>query len=313
MPSRSEPPDPIFSPLKLLKADVRTDHNGVSMVLEFVDENGTRLTTPSIPYPDNFDPMRIDHAERRDDEIRIKNENGDVLLNIYADSIDYDNPIGITYNEHGNMCIEPDESEENLPLRTFSVEHAHASQVGWDTAISRAFAEANEARQHLDNAVQNEINVRYQEEHPEMGASAWFREVSGRSSLRTARDQIGYPYGHPYEPPTNQDIAEEPKLKIDFDMKCSCCDGKIHYPDKLIDLLGTTGTVKYFEFCEKTKSEPQLFCCSCFGLMKNNSNIISAINKMNQKIKKMMDLSEREEDVTKREKELDDQLKKVKK
>jgi len=307
MPSRGEPVIP-FSPLKLLKADVTTDEHGVNMVLEFIDNNGTRLTTPSIPYPDNFDPMRIEHAECRGDQIRIKNENGDVLLDVYADSINYDNPIVTSVNEHGNLCIEAEEGEENLPLRTFSVEHAHASQVGWDTAISRAFTEANEARQHLDNAVQNELNVRYQEEHPEMGASAWFREVSGRSSLRTARDTQGYPY----VPPMDQEV-EEPRLKIDFDMKCSCCDGKIHYPDKLIDLLGTTGTVKYFEFCEKTKTEPQLFCCSCFGLMKNNSNIISAINKMNQKVKKMMDLSEREEEVTKREKELDDQLKKVKK
>lgn len=309
MPQRSTSPDPIFSPLKLLKADVRTDHNGVSMVLEFIDDHGTKLTTPSMPYPDNFDPMRIEHAERRDDEIRIKNENGDVLLNIHADSIDYENPIDTVTDSHGRLCIQAEEGEENLPLRTFSVEHAHASQVGWDTAMSEAFSEANFARQHLDNAVQSELNARYQEQ-PEMGASAWFREVSGRSSLRTARDQIGYPYV-----PNNEQevIPEEPRLKIDFDMKCSCCDGKIHYPDKLIDLLGTTGTVKYFEFCKKTKSEPQLFCCSCFGIMKNNSNIISAINKMNQKVKKMMDLSEREEEVTKREKELDEQLKKVKK
>ncbi len=307
MPSRGEPVIP-FSPLKLLKADVRTDHNGVSMVLEFIDNNGVRLTTPSIPYPDNFDPMRIEHAECRGDQIRIKNENGDTLLDVYADSIDYDNPIGTSLNSHGNLCIEPDSSEENLPLRTFSVEHAHASQVGWDRAMSEAFSEANFARQHLDNAVQDELNVRYHEEHPEMGASAWFREVSGRSSLRTARDTQGYPY----VPPMEQEV-EEPRLKIDFDMKCSCCDGKIHYPDKLIDLLGTTGTVKYFEFCEKTKTEPQLFCCSCFGLMKNNSNIISAVNKMNQKVKKMADLTEKEEELAKREKELDEQLKKVKK
>jgi len=62
MPSRGEPVIP-FSPLKLLKADVTQDEHGVSMVLEFIDNNGVRLTTPSMPYPDNFDPMRIEHAE----------------------------------------------------------------------------------------------------------------------------------------------------------------------------------------------------------------------------------------------------------
>jgi len=73
--------------------------------------------------------------------------------------------------------------------------------------------------------------------------------------------------------------------------------------------LGEEGAIKYFKFCKKTGSEPQLFCCECFGIMKNNSHIISAVNKMNQKIKDLMDLKEREEIVEKREKELDEQLK----
>ena len=305
MPQRSTSPDSIFSPLKLLKADIRTDENGTGVILEFIDENGIRLTTPSIPYPDNFDPMRIEHAECRGDQIRIKNEDGDVLLDIFADEIKYEDPIRTVTDYNGNLCIEAEEGEDLLPIRRFSIDEAHPSEVGF----TRAFEEANRAQQEVDTTIQNELNIRYQEEHPEIGASAWFREVSGQARLSTGGNQPGYPY----TTPMNQVIPEEPKLKIDFDMKCSCCDGKIHYPDKLIDLLGTTGTVKYFEFCEKTKTEPQLFCCSCFGLMQNNSNIISAINKMNQKVKKMIDLSEREEEVTKREKELDEQLKKIKK
>ena len=311
MPQRSTPPIP-FSPLKLLKADVTQDGNGVSMVLEFIDDNGVRLITPSIPYPDNFDPMRIEHAEHRGDQIRIKNENGDTLLDVFADSMDYNNPIGLTYNDHNNMCIEAEEGEENLPLRTFSVSQDTASQVGWGSAFTNAFAQANFARQELDEAVQMDLNARFPDEaQPVIGASAWFREMSGHARLSTGGMETGFPY-----PATQAHAVEEcqnPKIKIDFDMKCTCCEGKIHYPDKLIQLLGEDVTIKYFEFCKKTKTEPQLFCCSCFGLMKNNSNIISAVNKMNQKVKKMMDLSEREEEVTKREKELDDQLKKVKK
>jgi len=306
MPQRSTPPIP-FSPLKLLKADVTQDGNGVSMVLEFVDDNGTRLTTPSIPYPDNFDPMRIEHAEHRGDQIRIKNENGDTLLDVFADSMEYNNPIGLTYNEHGNMCIEAEEGEENLPLRTFSVSQDTASQVGWGSAFTNAFAQANFARQELDEAVQMDLNARFPDEaQPVIGASAWFRDVAdGTISPQEQRGlytRMGFTMTGDYD--LSEPTQPTPKIKIDFDMKCTCCEGKIHYPDKLIQLLGEDVTIKYFEFCKKTKTEPQLFCCSCFGLMKNNSN---------QKVKKMMDLSEREEEVTKREKELDDQLKKVKK
>ena len=295
MPSRGEPVI-LFSPIKLLKADVRQDHNGVSMVLEFVDNNGTKLTTPSMPYPDNFDPMRIEHAECRGDEIRIKNNNGDVLVSVFADSIEYENPIDTVTDSHGRLCIQAEEGEDLLPIRRFSLDEAHPSEVGF----TRAFEEANHARQELDEAIQMDLNARFPDQaRPVMRASELMR-----------RHRAGFPY------PPNEDAGSsipEPQLKIDFDMKCSCCDGKIHYPDKLVGLLGNEGTIKYFEFCKKTKSEPQLFCCSCFGIMKNNSNIISAINKMNQKVKKMMDLSEREEEVTKREKELDEQLKKVKK
>ena len=294
MPSRGEPVI-LFSPIKLLKADIRTDHTGINMVLEFIDNNGTRLTTPSMPYPDNFDPMRIEHAECRGDEIRIKNDNGDVLVSVFADKIEYETPIVTNLDPNGYMCIAPEEGEDLLPIRRFSLDEAHPSEVGF----ARAFAQVNHARQELDEVVQMDLNARFPDEaRPVIGASAWFREQAETFPYPNTQAHVEY---------------ETPKIKIDYDMKCTCCDGKIHYPDKLIRLLGNKGTIKYFEFCKKTKTEPQLFCCSCFGLMKNNSNIISAINKMNQKVKKMIDLSEREEEVTKREKELDEQLKKIKK
>lgn len=296
MPSRGEPVIP-FSPLKLLKADVRQDHNGVSMVLEFIDNYGTRLTTPSLPYPDNFDPMKIEHAECKGDQIRIKNENGDVLLDVFADSIDYENPIDTVTDSHGRLCIAPEEGEDLLPIRRFSVNRNLPTEVG----MAQAIAESNHARQELDEAVQMDLNARFPDQaRPVVGASSWFRTHNGEYTYPLTQ-------GHVVVEPEN------PKIKIDFDMKCSCCDGKIHYPDKLIQLLGEKATIKYFEFCKKTKTEPQLFCCSCFGLMKNNSNIISAINKMNQKVKKMADLTEKEEELAKREKELDEQLTKVKK
>lgn len=312
MPSRSTPPDPIFSPLKLLKVDVRQDHNGVSVVMEFIDNNGTKLITPSMPYPDNFDPMKVEHAEYRGDEIRIKNEAGDLLTSVYADSIHYENPIETQLDPNGYMCMLPEEGEEDIPVRRFSLDQAQPSEVGF----TRAFEQANRARQQLDEADQAELNRRFPDQaRPVIGASAWFRENHQQQMEQAGFDFDGSLVTGNWQYPATQAnaIEEHPKIKIDFDMKCTCCEGKIHYPDKLIQLLGEEGTIKYFKFCKKTKSEPQLFCCSCFALMSNNSNIISAVNKMNVKIKKMVDLDDKEAVLEKREKELDDQLKAIKK
>jgi len=292
MPARSTPPIS-FEPIKLLKVDIDQGWNGTSVIMEFIDNNGTRLTTPRMPYPDNFDPMRIENADRGGDEIRIKNSNGEILMSVYADSIDIENPIETLTDSHGHLCIEAEEGEENTPLRTFSLDQAHPSGVGF----TQAFEQANRAQQQLDSAVQTHLNEQYEREHPPIGASAWFRQQ---------QEQTGLPSAQAEE-------CEMPRINFDYDMKCTCCEGKIHYPDKMVSLLGVRGAIKYFEFCKKTGSEPQMFCCSCFAIMKNNSNIISAINKMHIKIKDMMDLTDREETVTKREKELDEQLKKIKK
>ena len=281
-----------WEPLKILKVDVKTDHMGVNVVMEFIDNSGVIFKTPSTPYPDNFDPMRIENAECRGDEIRIKNSDGHILFSIFADSINYDAGINTSINTSGSVCIDRGEDEET----SVSVQQG----LDWSSAMSQAFGEANTAQQTVDGIIQGALNASEQEDLGRtVGASAWFRA-----------EQRAMTGGYP-DPATQANVVEEhPKIKIDFEMKCTCCDGKIHYPDKLIQLLGEEGTIKYFKFCKKTKTEPQMFCCSCFGLMSNNSNIISAINKMNNKIKDMMDLTEREEEVTKREKELDKQLKK---
>ncbi len=281
-----------FSNLRVLKVDVRTDHMGVNVVMEFIDDSGIIFKTPSIPYPDNYDPMRIEHADHNGDEIRIKNADGDILLSIHADSINYDSGINTSINPSGSVCIDRGEDEETA----VSLQRG----LDWSSAMSQAFGEANTARQGVDATFQQELNALEPEDlGTTIGASAWFRQQN---------QEIGGSWQYPA---TQANVFEEhPKIKIDFDMKCTCCEGKIHYPDKLIQLLGEEVTIKYFKFCKKTKTEPQMFCCSCFGLMSNNSNIISAINKMNNKIKDMMDLTEREEEVTKREKELDEHLKK---
>jgi len=296
MPQRRSPPIP-YTPLRLMKTDVRQDHDGVSVVMEFVDDHGTKLTTPSMPYPDSFDPMSGDiNADRRGDEIRIKNSDGDVLVSVFADSVDYESPIETALDPNGYPCILPEEGEDLLPTRRFSMDRGHPSEVGF----AQAFEQANRARQELDATVQEELNRRFPDQA---------RPVVRASELMRQRQQAGFPF------PSNEECSSTPtpKIKIDFDMKCMSCEGKIHYPDKIIKLLGEEGTIKYFDFCKKTGSEPQMFCCGCFAIMKNNPNIISAINKMNLKIKDMMDLTEREETVTKRENELDEQLKKEKK
>ena len=296
--SQEETPNSIsFTPLKLLKVDVRQDYNGTGVTMEFIDNNGTRFKTPSIPYPENFDPMKIEHAECRGDEIRIKNENGDLLISIHADNIEYNSPIGISADSRGQLELAPEEDENATQLQ---------QGLDWGSAMTQAFGRTNQARQRVDEAIQETLNAREPRHpaRPTIGASAWFRAQAREAGIE------GNPNGARWEYEGQEEI---PKIKIDFDMKCTCCEGKIHYPDKLIQLLGEGGTIKYFEFCKKTSTDPQMFCCSCFGLMKNNSNIISAVNKMNLKIKDMMDLSEREEEVTKREKELDEQIKAIKK
>jgi len=279
-----------FSTLKLLKVDVRTDHNGVNVVMEFIDDNGTTFKTPSIPYPENFDPMRIENVDCVGDEIRIKNGDGVILFKIYADSIDFQSPIETFVSSNSQLEITPDEDEGEVTRLQFNAD--------WGSAMTQAFSRANQASQHLDNAIYRELSgvEQVNNERPTVGASAWFREQATT---------------FPYPNTQAHGIEDHPKIEFDYDMKCTCCEGKIHYPDKLIKLLGEEGTIKYFKFCKKTNTEPQMFCCSCFGLMSNNSNIISAVNKMNNKIKDMMDLTEREETVTKREKELDKQLKAI--
>ncbi len=300
MPARSIPPIP-YNPIKLLKTDIKQDHNGTSVTMEFIDNDGTRLTTPDMPYPGNFDPMNADIiAERRGDEIRIKDSNGEILMSVNAYSIDYE-AIETSLDPNGYMCILPEEGEENIPIRRFSIERGQPSEVGFAQALG-AF---NRAQQELDIDIQEELNFHEPAcPQPTLGASAWFRSVQ--------REETGGAYPYPAIPAHAVEMCENPKIKIDFDMKCISCEGKIHYPDKIIKLLGNEGTIKYFDFCKKNGSEPQMFCCACFDIMKNNPNIISAINKMNLKIKDMMNLTEREETVAKREKELDVQLKKIK-
>ncbi len=293
MPQRSTPPIP-YNPIKLLKTDIRQDHNGTSVTMEFIDNDGTKLTTPDMPYPDNFDPMNADIiAERRGDEIRIKDSNGEILMSVNAYSIDCENPIQTQLDPNGYMCILPEEGEENIPVRRFSIDRGQPSEVGFAQALG-AF---NREQQALDAHTQEELNRRFADQTPPtIGASAWFRQLSqaGRPTIR------------------DEELPAIPQIKIDFDMKCTCCEGKIHYPDKIIKLLGNEGTIKYFEFCKKTGTEPQMFCCACFDIVKQHPQIISAINKMNLKIKDMMNLTEREESVAKREIELDVQLKKIK-
>lgn len=295
--SSEETPDS-FIPLKLLKSEVRADRNGMFVVMEFVDNNGVRLKTPDIPYPEHFDPMNADiNAEYRGDEIKIKSSDGQTIMSVFATSVEYDNPVATCTNPNGRMFIEAEEGEDSLPVRTFSLSQGEESEVGF----SQAFERANRERQQLDDAVISELNSQYPQVAPRtVGASAWMREQQERVNPNS--DLF---IGQEIDP-----SPATPKIKIDFDMKCTCCEGKIHYPDKLVQLLGNEGTIKYLEFCKKTGGEPQMFCCECYGIMGRNSRIITAVNKMNEKIKDMMDLKDREEEVTKREEELDKQLKK---
>lgn len=314
MPQRSTTPNSLsFTPLRLLKSEVTQE----GMVFEFIDDNGVRLKTPVIPYNPAIDPMRINNAEYNGDQIRIKNDTGQTIIDVFADSIEYESPIATSMNPNGQMFIDPEEGEDDLPLRTFSLSEAETTPIGF----SNAFAEANRARQNVDSTIQRELDRRFPAQDSQVRASQIFdgtaeeamrearaRSVERQNFMREQSSRMGYPY-------TEDEIESQgasPSITIDFEMKCSCCEGKIHYPDKIVQLLGEEKTIKYFEFCKKTGTEPQLFCCSCYGLMQNNKNIISAVNKMNDKIKKMMDLTEREAEVDKREKELDEQLTKKK-
>lgn len=57
-------------------------------------------------------------------------------------------------------------------------------------------------------------------------------------------------------------------------MKCVCCTEKIHEPQNIIQLLGLDETEKYLEYCAKNGQVPELYCCSCFGIIENNSKMM---------------------------------------
>ena len=102
-------------------------------------------------------------------------------------------------------------------------------------------------------------------------------------------------------------------IKLPKNMKCTFCNEHIHYPDKLVELLGEKGTKDYLKYCRKSKTKPQLFCCGCYGFIENKPKIYGALNKLNKQLKKFVDINQREKEIKTREKELDKELNKIKK
>ncbi len=282
---------------------MRRESDEIRVVMEFIGHEGVKLRTRPIPWSEEYDPMTV-KATHRGDEIRLYNEQDEIVETIRADEMTWErDERGMDFTPDGSLIY--NDHIYNTPEEDYTGTSGTGIVAEPDTDIAQPFM-------NRDNA------------------GNWYHPNGSLATDDTPTDCIAFPYPETdYAYPATGDTyiggsqteentcnVEKQELKDQFkgmNMKCICCDDKIHYPDKVVELLGVEGAKKYITFCDKTNTEPQLFCCSCYGIMGRNSHIISAVNKMNDRIKKLMNLEEREHILEKREKELDDQLKNVSK
>jgi len=109
--------------------------------------------------------------------------------------------------------------------------------------------------------------------------------------------------------------AKQSKLKQHYpDLDCACCEKKITHPQNVDQYLGDDETIKYLDACKKLGQKPQIFCCSCLPMIQNNPTIMNhwtAIKNQSSMFgDKLAALEAKEQELIKREKELDSQLSK---
>ena len=70
------------------------------------------------------------------------------------------------------------------------------------------------------------------------------------------------------------------------EMKCAGCQSKIHNPDHLERHLSPEQAEKYIEYCKKTQTEPTLYCCGCYDVIKNSRYFLAGWLELIRQIRK---------------------------
>ena len=338
---------PDVTSLRLESTEIISNEHGMYVKMKFTDGGGTIVITPEIPYPDNFDPMLIQNAQLHGHEVRILDPtNGTIVYTVDAEEMKYENPIDIIASTNREMALGAiNEEQAELITRTHAMFSAigrdNERQQQIENRLQDQINRASDpyGRGNCPDGFTWNIELERCESRPGddvTGPQAWFRTITERNNMtidtggafdltgeafgdlvspdetRAQFRQAGFPFTTDRLLGQEEELTEEscqtPKMQFKHDMKCVCCEDKIHYPEKIIKLLGEEGTKTYLNFCEKTGNEPEIFCCACYSIMSNNPNIITMVNKMYAKIKTTIELDERDIALRKREEELDKQL-----
>ena len=184
--------------------------------------------------------------------------------------------------------------------------------VGIDLQEITSFSQSDgDIVMRMNNGDSFVVSIQSIETPPAPGYNAW-----GTSALTTAQSQLYYSGAQGIMLDEGDEWASEPKkktIKLPKNMKCTFCNKHIHYPEKLVELLGEKGTKDYLKYCKKSKTKPQLFCCGCYGFIQDKPKIYGALNKLNKQLEKFVKINEKEKELKVREKELDKELNKIRK
>ncbi len=108
-------------------------------------------------------------------------------------------------------------------------------------------------------------------------------------------------------------VSTKTKVPYPKRLKCALCKTKIHNPENIEGFLGAEETKRYIAYCKKMGIKPQMFCCTCFPSVKSNPTIMNSWNEMKKQVEKFTEMEHKEKELIKREKELDRELKKIRK
>lgn len=61
---------------------------------------------------------------------------------------------------------------------------------------------------------------------------------------------------------------------------CALCGKNVDRPYNLVKHLGVEQTKQYLDFCDESKTEPTLYCCSCYAMVEKNPNWQKAMDNM---------------------------------
>lgn len=74
--------------------------------------------------------------------------------------------------------------------------------------------------------------------------------------------------------------TEIPNAESLTKIPCALCSKNVDRPYNLIKHLGVEQTKQYLAFCDETKTDPTLYCCSCYAMVQRNPNWQRAMDNM---------------------------------